>query len=159
MGCELERLGVPPAAVVISHTLPPPVWRERMFSRGKQLEEVFGGLYEAWGVDAQSRAAFLESARADFEIAESYEPPAAKLSALACIIAGAADDMAPAPRLAGWDRLCASAMFYTAKGGHWDFLDHPTNRDLLRSVYARALDLPEPVAQALRPARDRSTSR
>ncbi len=140
----LERLGSPPRALVISHTLPPPCWRERMFSRDRKFEEIFGHLYESWGVDAQSRATFLEAARADFELAESFDVPDTKLSALACIISSATDELAPARRLLGWDALCARTAHYAAHGGHWDFIEHPSNRDLLRLVYARACSVGEP---------------
>jgi malonyl CoA-acyl carrier protein transacylase/acyl carrier protein len=140
----LERMGFPPRAVVISHTLPPPIWREKMYSRDGQFEDMFGRLYEAWGVDAQSRATFLESARADFEVAESYDVPAAKLSALTCIISSAGDELAPARKLLGWDALCARAAHYPAKGNHWDFIEHASNRDLLRSVYTRACNVGKP---------------
>ena len=133
----LERLGSPPCAVVMSHTLPPPIWREMMFSRGTRFEETFGGLYEAWGIDAQSRATFLEAARADFELAESFEVPSTRLAALAYIISSATDDFAPAHQILGWDAVCERPAHYAAVGGHWDFLEHPSNRDLLRSVYAR----------------------
>jgi hypothetical protein len=115
-----------------------------MFSRGDRFAQVFGRLYEAWGVDSQSRATFLESARADFESAESFEAPATKLSTLTCIISSASDDFAPARRLLGWDALCARPAHYAAVGGHWDFVDHPSNRDLLRLVYARACSVGEP---------------
>jgi surfactin synthase thioesterase subunit len=134
----LERMGTPPRALIISHTLPPPIWREKMFSRDKRFEEIFDRLYEAWGIASQSRATFLESARADFELAESFEIPDTKLSALACIISSAADEFAPARQLSAWDELCARPAHYPAEGGHWDFIEHPSNRDLLRSVYTRA---------------------
>jgi surfactin synthase thioesterase subunit len=140
----LEQLGAPPRAVVISHTLPPPCWRERMFSRDSKFEEIFSRFYKEWGIDSQSRATFLEAARADFELAESFEAPDAKLSTLACIISSATDDFAPARRLLGWDALCTRAAHYAAQGGHWDFIEHPTNRDLLRLVYARACSVGEP---------------
>jgi acyl transferase domain-containing protein/surfactin synthase thioesterase subunit len=140
----LERLGTPPRALVVSHTLPPPCWRERMFSRDTRFEEIFGRLYESWGIDSQSRGAFLEAARADFELAESFEAPDTKLSALTCIISSATDDFAPARRLLGWDALCARAAHYAAHGGHWDFIEYPSNRDLLRLVYARACSVGEP---------------
>jgi pyochelin biosynthesis protein PchC len=134
----LERRGTPPRALVISHTLPPPTWREMMFSRGKRFEQVFEQLYEAWGVDAQSRASFLDSARADFELAESFEPPSTKLSALTLVISGSADEFAPAPKLAGWEALCTRPFHFSGVGGHWDFLEHPSNREMLRAIYARA---------------------
>jgi malonyl CoA-acyl carrier protein transacylase/surfactin synthase thioesterase subunit/acyl carrier protein len=135
----LERRGLPPAAVIVSHTLPPPVWRKNMFSRDAKFEQVFGGLYEAWGIDAQSRATFLESARADFELAESYDAPSTKLAALTCVISSAGDEFAPAHQLLDWSALCERVAHYAAEGGHWDFLEHPANRELLRSVYARTL--------------------
>jgi surfactin synthase thioesterase subunit/acyl carrier protein len=140
----LERRGVPPHAVVISHTLPPPIWRDSRFSRDPRLEEIFGRLYEAGGIDAQSRVSFLETARADFELAESFELPSTKLSALTFIISGAADELAPAQQLLGWDALCARPFHYSAKGGHFDFLEHPSNHDLLRSIYARACGTADP---------------
>ncbi len=140
----LERLGTPPRALILSHTLPPPYWRERMFSRDPKLEEIFGQLYESWGIDAQSRPKFLEAARADFELAESFELPDTKLSALTCILSSATDEFAPARRLLGWDALCARAAHYAAHGGHWDFIEHPSNLDLLRLVYARACSVGEP---------------
>jgi hypothetical protein len=115
-----------------------------MFSQGDRFIEVFGKLYEAWGVDSQSRATFLESARADFEAAESFDVPAGKLSALTCIISSATDNFAPARRLLGWDALCARPAHYAAIGGHWDFIEHPSNRDLLRLVYTRACSVAEP---------------
>jgi acyl transferase domain-containing protein/surfactin synthase thioesterase subunit len=134
----LEQLKSPVRSLIVSHTLPPPVWREMMFSRGERFVEIFGKLYKAWGVDAQSRSRFLEAARADFEAAESFDVPATKLSALTCIIASPTDDFAPSRRILGWNALCARPAHYAAVGGHWDFLDHQANRDLLRLVYTRA---------------------
>ncbi len=140
----LERSGIQPRAVVLSHTLPPPLWREKMFSRDAQFEEIFGRLYEAWGVDSGSRPMFLESARADFEVAESFDVPETRLAALTCIISSMTDEFAPGRRIAGWDALCARTVHYAAQGGHWDFIEHASNRELLRQVYARACSPGEP---------------
>ncbi|HWO22761.1 MAG TPA: acyltransferase domain-containing protein [Kofleriaceae bacterium] len=139
----LERMGMGPRAVIISHTLPPPIWRERMFSRDTHFDEIFGRLYESWGIDSGSRAFFLESARADFEIAESFDPPEEKLAALTCIISGSGDHLAPAREMHRWDALCTKTVHFSAKGGHWDFIDDPSNRELLSRVYARACALPD----------------
>jgi acyl transferase domain-containing protein/surfactin synthase thioesterase subunit len=156
----LERMGMGPRAVVISHTLPPPIWRERMFSRDSQFEETFSRLYETWGVDSGSRGIFLESARADFELAESFDPPEQKLSALMCIIASAADELAPAREMSRWDALCAKTVHFTAQGGHWDFLDDASNRELLRRVYARACTVADPwLGRDLRMAEGMERSR
>jgi surfactin synthase thioesterase subunit/acyl carrier protein len=140
----LERSGIQPRAVVLAHTLPPPLWREKMFSRDAQFEEIFGRLYEAWGVDSGSRPMFLESARADFEVAESFDVPDTKLSALTCVISSLTDEFAPGLRMPGWDALCTRTAHYAAQGGHWDFIEHASNRELLRQVYARACSPGEP---------------
>jgi acyl transferase domain-containing protein/surfactin synthase thioesterase subunit len=156
----LERMGLAPRALVISHTLPPPIWREKMFSRDGQFEEIFGRLYEAWGVDSSSRAMFLEAARADFELAESFDAPETKLSALTCIISSAADEFAPARQVLGWDALCARTSHFAAKGGHWDFIDDPSNRDLLRRIYTQACNLADPwLGRDLRMAEGAERSR
>jgi len=136
----LQAQGVRPAALILSHGLPPHVWGAKRSSRSPDFEEIFGRLYERWSIDHQSRGGFIEVARADFEVAESYElSEGIQVECPTFIIRSEADEYAPARVLEEWRRYCRSATFYGAEGGHFDFLKYPSNRALLKRLYAEIL--------------------
>ncbi|MBV8632511.1 MAG: alpha/beta fold hydrolase, partial [Silvibacterium sp.] len=70
---ELELLGLMPAGVIISHTLPPHRWPDNLRLIHGELETIFAPEFDRTGVDPQLRQEFLSIVSADFEIAASYQ--------------------------------------------------------------------------------------
>lgn len=133
---ELERRGRPAAGLILSHTLPPTDWRERRFSADPRFDEIFGALHDAQGLERASRAAFVDAARADFELAESFvAADDRRVRCAVAVIGSGSDEHAPGARLREWGRFVEDVAFHDAKGGHFDFLDHVENRALLRRAF------------------------
>jgi acyl transferase domain-containing protein/surfactin synthase thioesterase subunit len=145
VAAELERQGRPPAAVIVAHGLPPAAFRALRFSQDPRFVETFDRLFEAWGAPSQGRDRFLDSARADFEAAETFNGTS-RVRVPAFVIAGRDDREAPLDALSGWSELFERVTTFHAAGGHFDFLAHPENREVLRTVYEAArAELPPPT--------------
>lgn len=137
---ELELSGLKPAGVIISQTPPPHRWAENLRFTREELETIFAPQYDKFAVDGVSRQEFLSVVQTDLQVAAGYS--ASEATRTQCpvhLLTGEDDVFAPPGAVAEWDRYCRVSTLHRGKGGHFDFIDHPENKALLKATLSELL--------------------
>lgn len=126
LGLALQDGPRPPAAVVVSGTVPPHVPRSTPAMHLLPDEEFRDRLGALGGIPPELLAEkewldlFLPVLRADFEAAETYRTPSALSAGVRLIALGGADDPAASPaEVERWRELGTDVTVRTFPGGHF----------------------------------------
>ena len=132
---QLERGGRPPESLVLVHGPAPHAWAQfGLRSDSPAFDDSFGNLYDRLAGHEQSRDDFLAAARADFQAAEQYVADNAKVGCQIHAIASDGDSMFSTDVIGAWRDCGDRVEVHASVGDHFEFLDHPHNRDLLRQI-------------------------